>query len=55
MANARVPNVVKYGFYDFKESEKADKGVLKKKWHAKCNICKVEISESRGTTSSFTR
>ena len=53
-AEFRLPNVVKFGFHDFKEINKHDSDMSKRKWSAKCNVCKVEIKETRGTTSRFT-
>lgn len=52
---AHQPNVVKFGYHDFRVRQKLVKGILRCKIHAKCNSCNVDISETRGTTSSFTR
>jgi len=52
---AHVPAVVKFAFHDFRISEKKEGGIMKKKWHAKCNVCQIGITETSGTTSSFTR
>ena len=50
-----VPAIVKFAFHNFRTSEKKEKDVVKKKWHAKCNLCETDITETAGTTSSFTR
>lgn len=44
----REPNVVKFGFTEFKL-------VNERKWSAKCNHCNEVITESRGTSSGFTK
>lgn len=54
-SQSHVPAIVKFAFNDFRTSEKTENGTVKKKWHAKCNKCKIEITETCGTTSSFSR
>jgi hypothetical protein len=54
-SRSHISDVIKFDFIEFTESEKVEKGVLKRKWHAKCKVCNVVITETRGTTSSFAR
>ena len=49
----KIPSVIKFGYCDFRESEKVIKGEVKLKSNAKCIICKESITETRGTTSSY--
>ena len=51
----KIPAVIKFRYCDFRESQKVIKGEVKLKTHAKCIICKESITETRGTTSSYTR
>jgi BED zinc finger len=43
-----VPAVVKFGYNNFRICNE-------KKWSAKCNYCSVTITETRGTSSGFTK
>ncbi|XP_065679735.1 uncharacterized protein LOC136094083 [Hydra vulgaris] len=54
MAN-KFPAIIKFGYCDFRESHQVIKDKVKFKTHAKCNICKEPITETKGTTSSYTR
>jgi hypothetical protein len=53
--SVHVPRIIKFGYHDFRESRKIEKDIIKHKWHAKCNFCELEITETRGTTSSWVR
>ena len=54
MAN-KIPSVTKFGYCDFCESQKVIKDEVKLKTHNKFIICKESITETRGTTLSYTR
>ena len=45
----KEPEIVKFAFTQFEINEKQPK------WHAVCYWCKASISETLGTTSSFSR
>ncbi len=55
MAAERIPSIIKFGYHDFGESQKIVKNEVKYRTHAKCNVCELTITETRGTTSSYTR
>ena len=49
MDTSSTPRIVSYGFKSFKVDE------AKKRWEAACKFCSVVITETRGTTSGFTK
>ena len=52
---SKIPSVIKFGYCDFRESQKLIKGEVKLKTYVECIICKESIAEARVTTSSYTR
>ena len=49
MANVRQPDIIKFGYIDYKIDES------RKSVTAKCKSCRSTITEKAGTTSAFVR
>ena len=51
----KIPGIIEFGYCDFCKNQKLIKGEVKFKTHVKCTICAEIITETKGTTSSYTR